>query len=300
MKAKFFIVNKNEVGKLRNVLRKFGVSRKLQTQLFRHQTGEVRLNGQETFSKAEVTEGDLIEVTFPVEPAHPYFVPYDEPLDILFEDDYLLVLNKPPYQLSMPSFDQPAESIANRVLAYYQKQGYANQQLHFINRLDRLTSGVIVLAKHQWVQGAFDLLNKDEGVHKEYIAVTPPSTGILEHHGFLDFPIGRTKDSIIEREVRLDGRESLTEYRRISQSPLFDVFEVRLHTGRTHQVRVHFKHVGLPLIGDDLYGGNMEMELKRQALHCHSMSFEHPITRKRLNLKAPLPKDLEELLNDKA
>lgn len=245
----------------------------------------------------EVEKGDCLQVIFPDEAAHPYIQPVDLPIDILYEDDHFLLVDKPAELLSNPSFNQPAESIANRVLNYYLQKGCRHLTLHLVTRLDRNTSGVLFFAKHKWAHSLMDQVLRKQEMKKIYLAMTPPSEGILDDHGLLDFPIARSEESIIERIVADHGKASLTEYWRVESGERGDLFKINLHTGRTHQIRVHFNHVGLPLLGDTLYGGDDTVGIMRQALHCQSLSFDHPFTSEKMHIEAELPDDFQQLLN---
>lgn len=257
----------------------------------------VYVNGLTKKMYEKLQAGDLLSIVMPQEPAHPYIQAVEAPLHILFEDDHLLIINKAAGLLSNPSFYDPEESVSNRVLHYYQSQAYDNQTIHLVTRLDRYSSGILIFAKHKYSHSLMDRLLRDQNIDRIYLAATPPSQGILEDHGCLDFPIGRSPSSIIERQVSPDGKVSLTEYWRINHSVHGDLFKVRLHTGRTHQIRVHFSHVGLSLLGDDLYGQGDSAYFQRQALHCWQSSFVHPITGDPLNIEAPLPDDFENFLS---
>lgn len=284
LKIKDFLANKNYSNKLIKSLKiKEGAG--------------VWVNGSHRKMYEALAEGDQLQVIMPVEKAHPHIQPAAGPLDILFEDDHLLIINKPAGLLSNPSFNYPQESISNRVLHYFKEQGYENQTIHLVTRLDRQSSGILVYAKHSYAHALMDRLLRVQGVERFYLAACGPSHSILDDHGEIDFPIGRSEQSIIERCVRSDGKASLTEYWRLAQSEAGDLFKVQLHTGRTHQIRVHFSHLGLPLLGDELYGAPACSYFDRQALHCWQMSFIHPFKHERLTLKAPLSLDFQAFID---
>ena len=244
----------------------------------------------------EVEVGDHLRISFPDEAAHPYIQPVAAPLDILYEDEHFLLVDKPATLLSNPSFNCPEESISNRVLHYYLENDYQHLTLHLVTRLDRNTSGVLLFAKHKWAHSLMDQILRKQEMERKYLAMTPPSQDILDSHGFLDFPIARSEDSIIERIVADHGKASLTEYWRLESEERGDLFKIKLHTGRTHQIRVHFNHVGLPLLGDTLYGVDNTDYIDRQALHCQSLSFIHPFTLENMQIEAGLPDDFQQLL----
>lgn len=282
--------------RLRTYLKKKGFSRRLLSRIIQDSDDNISVN--EAFHRLNeyVETGDKVEISLPPEERHPRIIPSKKEIDILYEDDHLLILNKEPGLLSTVSWEDPDEAITNRILGYYIGKSYPNQTIHLVTRLDRYTSGAMIIAKHQLAHAKMDQLLRKGEIDKEYYAIVPPSKDVIESHGFIDEPIGRSKNSIIEHEVSPDGKESLTEYQRLETLSEGDLLKVRLHTGRTHQIRVHFSHIGLPLIGDTLYGGTEQKYLKRQALHCSKLTFRHPFTHEKLEIETPLPEDMENWL----
>lgn len=236
-------------------------------------------------------------------------------LDIRYEDEALLVVNKPPGILIHPTTTEDENSLATLIKNYYQEQGW-KLSLHPVSRLDRNTSGLVVFAKFPEIQGALI----KQGMQKEYLALV---TGTLPaDHGIIDMPIARKPGSIIEREVNPDGKPCKTEYwvvsnnkdRRINKEgcdtgmlwllpkiqehashfpgePL-SLVRCRLHTGRTHQIRVHFASIGCPLWHDNLYG-KIPGPPQRHGLHSYKISFIHPWTGIKLEVVSLLPGDME-------
>ena len=237
-------------------------------------------------------------------------------LDIRYEDEALLVVNKPPGLLVHPTVKEDNETLSGRIGRYYRQQGW-HLNLHPVSRLDRNTSGLVVFAKLPEIQG--QLIK--QGMQKEYLALV---TGILPSgHGIIDFPIARKTGSIIEREINAEGRPCKTEYWVISSTDrLFEVkteaavpgmysadppsgpetsaakTEARLSlvrcllfTGRTHQIRVHFASIGCPLWHDNLYG-DIPGPPRRHGLHAYKISFVHPWTHTALEITSALPEDL--------
>ena len=151
----------------------------------------------------------------------------------------------------------------------------------------------MMFAKHRVVHAWMDQALREKTIQKKYLALVHDNS-TLEAHGFIDAPIGRHEGSIINRCVSEDGKPSLTEYWKKETLVGAELVEILLHTGRTHQIRVHFSWIGAPLVGDDLYGGVKDELLDRQALHCHSLTFIHPMTKKELIIEAPLPKDMRQ------
>ena len=235
-------------------------------------------------------------MVIPPEGEHETVVPSHIPLDILFEDDYLLIVNKPQGTASIPSQLHPDQSMANRVKGYLQSTRTQDCVTHVVTRLDRDTTGVMMFAKHRVVHAWMDQALRNKTIQKTYHAIVSKQD-VLKEHDLIDAPIGRTDDSIINRCVRPDGKPSLTEYWLEETYQHSQLVKIRLHTGRTHQIRVHFSWLGCPLLGDDLYGGEKSEPLVRQALHCSQLDFVHPMTGEKMCVKAPLPTDMAEWIN---
>ncbi|MEG6584551.1 RluA family pseudouridine synthase [Dendrosporobacter sp. 1207_IL3150] len=251
--------------------------------------GILTLNGVAVPITAIVSPGDSIalswEETCNIEPKH-------IPLEICFEDDFLMVINKPAGLLVHPTVKENKDTLANGVLFYFREQDLP-YSFHPVHRLDRNTSGLILIAKYSHIQ---NLLSADniKNIKRIYTAVV---SGILENDtGVISDPIGRKTSSIIEREVRDDGQPAVTYYRRLASYKNANLIELELLTGRTHQIRVHLSHIGHPLLGDDLYGGSQQL-IGRQALHASKLIFEHPITKNPTTVTSPLPNDINSLLN---
>ena len=208
-------------------------------------------------------------------------------LDIRYEDEALLVVNKPPGVLVHPTTKEDANTLSARISRYFRQQGW-HLNLHPVSRLDRNTSGLVVFAKLPEIQG--QLIK--QGMQKEYLALV---TGVLPSgHGVIDSPIARKPGSIIEREVNAVGKPCKTEYWVISTAKTeahLSLVRCRLFTGRTHQIRVHFASIGCPLWHDNLYGKIPGPPL-RHGLHAYKISFEHPWTRTNLEITSALPEDL--------
>ncbi|WP_409274454.1 RluA family pseudouridine synthase [Neobacillus sp. SCS-31] len=257
--------------------------------------GSIEANGLEVTVRYVLSEGDLISVAFPLEEPSEGLNGEDIPLVILYEDDYLIVLNKPAAMNTIPSREHPYGSLANGLVGYYEKTGLKATS-HIVTRLDRDTSGLVLVAKHRHVHHLLSKQQKSGGVKREYEAFVEGE--FTEESGTIEQPIGRKADSIIEREVRPDGQYACTQYQVTGVCRgLFSRVRLRLETGRTHQIRVHLAYIGHPLLGDDLYGGDVSL-IQRQALHCRWVSFYHPFLQKQVSFEAPLPRDMAALLKE--
>lgn len=206
-------------------------------------------------------------------------------VDIAYEDEDIVVYDKPPFLPVHPSLRHYDDTLANAFAAHY--EGIAFRP---INRLDKNTSGLCVCAKNRLAAAKLT-----ESIEKVYYAIVD---GNIDHAGRISAPIGRTGDSIIKRCVREDGKSAVTSYTPIAHDNGRTLLRIVLETGRTHQIRVHFAHIGFPLCGDDMYGGDCGM-IERQALHCGEVGFVHPITGRHITLKAELPQDMQRLMEIK-
>ena len=232
--------------------------------------GALLLNGSPVTVRHVMNKGDRLEVHFPCETPSENLIPYDKELEIIYEDAYLIIVNKPQMQNCAPSREHPHGSLVEQVLAYYTKKGEKINP-HIVTRLDRNTSGLVVFAKFGHVHHLFSKVK----FKKEYVAL---AYGQTQSSGVIEAPIARRSDSIIKREVNDKGKYAKTVYQRLMQNETASLCKIKLLTGRTHQIRVHFEYIGHPLIGDDLYGGNHPC-VHGQALHCCSVEFIHPIYR---------------------
>ncbi|WP_338472184.1 RluA family pseudouridine synthase [Niallia sp. XMNu-256] len=253
--------------------------------------GKISVNQQEVTVRYLLQHNDVLTVIFPVEQPSVGLNPENIPLDIRYEDDYLLVVNKPSEMNTIPSREHPTGSLANGLIHYFNRLGL-QATAHIVTRLDRNTSGLVLVAKHRHIHHLLSEQQKNGGIERTYEAFVEGQ--LKQKSGRIEAPIGRKEDSIIEREVRDDGQYALTHFQVLQQLPSFTWIQLRLETGRTHQIRVHLSHIGHPLVGDDLYGGKLDL-MDRQALHCKRLQFRHPLLEKTLVLTGELPEDLKRL-----
>ena len=239
----------------------------------------VKLNGDIVHMRALVKNGDVIEITLPNEDSE-NIEPMDIPIDIVYEDDYLIAVNKPKNMPVHPSRGNHLPTVANAIRAYI---GHPFV-FRAVNRLDRDTSGIVLIAKDR-LSGAKLYQNmKERKFEKTYVAVVE---GIPNVRGIIDAPIVREEEGSIKRVVRDDGKKCITEYELISTDECGNsLIKVIPHTGRTHQIRVHMAHIGHPLVNDFLYGTRGE---ETYSLHCASLSFPHPFTNEMITVNAEIP-----------
>lgn len=248
----------------------------------------ILLNGQPTFAKTALREQDVLCILVPEETgSEESILPVKMSLDILYEDEDILVLNKPADMPVHPSAGNYENTLANGVAWYYRQQG-ETFVYRCINRLDRDTTGVLVLAKNPLSGALLSTQMKQRRIRRTYLALTD---GIPPEKGTVRAPIARVNDSVITREVNFERSEpAVTHYERLAVSNGYALVELHLETGRTHQIRVHMNYIGCPLPGDFLYHPVFD-RIGRQALHSFQLEFEHPITKEPLRFLAPVPED---------
>lgn len=241
--------------------------------------GGMQIDGVPARTIDRVHAGQTVTVRMPQET--PRIEAVEMPLDIVFEDDSLLVINKPPFIAVHPSAGRPEPTVANGVVAHLQRIGTPGS-FHPVNRLDRNTSGLLLAGKNPHAVHA--LVGRTQ---KQYLAIV---CGALQGEGLIDAPLRVREGSYLTRQVGVGGKQSRTRYTVLCTSGDLSLVRLQLETGRTHQIRAHMAYIGHPLVGDTMYGS--DERLPRHALHCTRMSFVHPLTGKPLDLTAPLPQDM--------
>lgn len=272
-------------------LRKRGFSHHVITGLKRIPEG-ICLNGVWAYTTQKLKEGDVLTIHLVELESSPGILPAPVPFDIVYEDQDLMIVNKPADTPIHPSQGNYDNTLANGVAHYYAQQGIP-YIYRCINRLDRDTTGLLILAKHG-VSGAIlstQMMNRQ--IKRTYRALVEGHTPL---EGTIDAPIARKEGSTIERCVNYEsGERAVTHYRRLSQEISeknrlpFSRLELRLETGRTHQIRVHMQSIGHPLLGDTLYRPENPFERPHQALHSYALEFKHPITLENMRFSVPEP-----------
>ena len=257
----------------------------------------ILLNGLPAFGRTVLKEHDILRILVPEEiRSEESIIPVNIPLNILYEDEDILVLNKPSDMPVHPSAGNYENTLANGV-AWYYKQKNESFVYRCINRLDRDTTGVLVLAKNPLSGALLSTQMKQRQIRRTYLALTD---GITPEKGTISAPIARMDDSVITREVNFEhGETAITHYERLAVSDGYSLVELHLDTGRTHQIRVHMKYIGCPLPGDFLYHPVFD-RISRQALHSFQLEFTHPITGKPMRFLAPVPKDFQDAFRERA
>ncbi len=277
---------------VKELLKHNKISVAMTTKLKKKDNG-IMLNGQRVFVTAKLSKGDILELLTESEEAFSEFIyPTEGYLDIIYEDEDFLVINKPPYLPVHPSKGHPYDSLAN-IVAYYYKQKNQNFTFRCVNRLDKDTSGVTIIAKNAYAHELMRRLNVENKIHKTYYAIVHGKP--IPSSGKIDLPIYRPEEATIKRIVDLKGKQAITVYETVKSNEKLSLVKINLITGRTHQIRVHFSHIGHPLAGDFLYGDENDGIIARQALHCGEINFVHPVSGKSMVLKAELPNDMTKI-----
>ncbi|GAA0101136.1 RluA family pseudouridine synthase [Paraclostridium bifermentans] len=251
----------------------------------------VLVNG--TFKKPSTTieKGDLIEVKIEEDMAN--FMPQDLNLEVIYDDFDLIMVNKPPFIVVHPTKSHNINTIANGITDYIIKRN-EKVKIRFVNRLDMNTSGLVIVAKNAYAHYTLSKDMSDDKVIKKYITIVK---GIIkDDFGTINEPIYRPGEDSIKRVIDDRGQESVTHYKVLERLNDATVLEIKLETGRTHQIRVHMSHIGHGIIGDELYGYVDEELINRQALHAYSLEFNQPRTKESLKFKAEIPQDMKELI----
>ncbi|GFH42792.1 pseudouridine synthase [Lactococcus hodotermopsidis] len=282
---------------LKNLLKKHGISKKLLAKI-KFDGGDLQVNGKPQNAIYRLSKYDVVTVEIPFELATETLKQQEMALSIVFEDDHFLVLDKPAGIASVTGLNYPDSTMSNFVAGYLKARDYDNQKVHVVTRLDKDTSGLMLFAKHGYAHSLMDKMLQKKALTKKYFALVQRSQQ-LENSGEIIAAIGRKEGSIIERTVVADTHPSAkfahTSYEIVDKNKEFVLVDIQLHTGRTHQIRVHFAYLGSPLLGDELYGGS-RLKIARQALHCHFLKFKHPFSGEEIMLASALPADMRELL----
>lgn len=256
-------------------------------------TNGILLNGEWVHINHLLKENDMLTLSWLEPHKETNIEAIAMPLDIIYEDEDIIIINKASNVPIHPSMGNHNNTLANGIM-YYFNQKDEDFTYRCMNRLDRDTTGLTIIAKNCQSAGILSRSIQKREVHRTYLAICE---GLVEESGTINAPIARKNDSTIERCIDFEkGETAITHFQRIdyNNKKNLSLVKLQLETGRTHQIRVHMKHIKHPLIGDFLYNPNLT-DIKRQALHSYSLEFEHPITKKKLYLTASLPEDMQKL-----
>lgn len=290
---KLAYINSSKYSNVKEVLKaEFSMSGRLLLKL--KNLNKIYLNGNVTSVNHPVLENDLIECYLDYEEDNSNIVPTEMPLNIIYEDEAYIVVNKPAGIPVHPSMDHYTDSLSNGIAFYFNQIGL-KKKIRPVNRLDKDTSGIVIFAKNEYIQECLVRQMKSKEFIKRYIAVVNGNLDNLE--GTINAPIARKEGSIIERCVSETGDIAITHYKVLKRKTDFDIVECILETGRTHQIRVHFAYLGHSLLSDTLYGTSSSL-INRQALHAYEVEFTHPLSKKKVKYIATVPEDLNKLMEN--
>ncbi|MFV9510434.1 RluA family pseudouridine synthase [Tepidibacillus sp. LV47] len=270
---------------------KLQLSGRMIQKLTRHRG--IQINGKKSYLAYPLKKGDRLQIK--IFEREDYGVePEPIPLEVLYEDDHVLVANKPAGISVHPTEKNQRGTLAHAIAFYYQTKGLQTKVRH-IHRLDKDTTGAILIAKHSLAQSILDKDLRERKISREYLAIV---SGIPEpKQGTIDEPIGRDRHHPTRRRVSKTGDRAVTHYQVLeTMNNEAALVKLYLDTGRTHQIRVHMSYIGHPLFGDSLYGGPLK-GIQRQALHAAKLIFFHPFTKEKVEVEAPMPEDMVQLLS---
>lgn len=257
--------------------------------------GLILVNHKRRFTSYKLAIGDVVHFKLGQEKENKWLHAKNKPIDIVFETDQYLIINKPAGLLSIPSRYEDNDSVVNRVMAYLQQKKDNFSKPHIVTRLDRDTSGLVIIGKNSIAHAKFNQLDKNTDFIKKYHAIVHNKFKPDELDGKIALPIGKI-DTSVKRHITNDGKKALTLYHVLNQNGQKSLVDIRLATGRTHQIRVHFAAIGHPLYGDKLYG--IEDNFSRQALNCYRLEFVDPFSNKSQIVKITDPEDMQELIKN--
>lgn len=288
MELKYIKTETDDYKTIRQILKQeFKMSSNLTLKLKKNE--KLLLNSKFTYLDKPLTPGDIISAVIDFDEDNSNIVPVKMNLDILYEDDYLLIVNKPAGIPVHPSIEHYEDSLSNGI-KYYFDSIKLHRKIRPVNRLDRNTSGIVIFAKNAYVQERLVSQMNTKDFKKTYIAICE---GPFEQSdGTINKPIARKKDSIIERCISEDGQVAITHFHILEEKNNISKVEIYLETGRTHQIRVHMAYIKHPIIGDDLYGKSSSL-INRQALHAFKVYFIHPIDKRKIEITSELPIDMQ-------
>lgn len=274
-------------------LEEFLLDNKISGRLFRrlYRVRNIFVNGEFKRKDRSLKKGDIVSIK--IEDEEENILPEPIPLEIIYEDMDLLVLNKQPFMVVHQTKSHQKNTLSNGISYYFKTKGI-NRKIRFVNRLDMDTSGILLVAKSPFAHQQMALQFENNEVVKRYIVVV---AGIVKKdQDIIDLPIGREEEKSIKKTVTNKGKEAITKYKVIERYKEASLLDVQILTGRSHQIRVHLNHMGHPIIGDTLYYKSSKY-IKRQALHSHYLKAKLPRSKEDIEFKAPIPNDIQKLID---
>ncbi|MBQ7104000.1 MAG: RluA family pseudouridine synthase [Anaerotignum sp.] len=254
----------------------------------------ITVNGKWEFVNKCLQEHDILETVFLDDGSSENIPSVEMPLDIVYEDEDVLVLNKAAKLPIHPTKGYEYASLANGVVCYYEKQGIPFV-FRSINRIDKNTTGLVIVAKNMLSGSILGESMRNREIRRTYLAITE---GELPEKGTVDLPIGRREGSAVERCIDPNGAKAVTHYERLHYANGYSLAKISLETGRTHQIRLHMRAIGHPLPADELYNPDFTV-IERHALHSWKLEFPHPITKEILSFEQEMPEDMKNIFNRK-
>lgn len=290
-KLTYTIGEEKEGKKLINFLKSGGlnISTRLCRKLMRG--GYITINGERAINSDILKRGDIVDILLETNDTQDV-EPVDIPIDIIYEDMDLLIVNKPPFMVVHPTKSHQLDTLANGVTNYF-KNTKQRCIVRLVNRLDRDTSGLVIIAKSQYAHQQMAKKLQENMIKKFYIAIVE---GEITGGGTIDLPIDRPSEDSMKREVIAGGQRAVTHYEAIASSKDMSALLIRLETGKTHQIRVHMSAIGHPIIGDTLYGRESP-SINRQALHAFRLKFKSIRGEEEMTIESPIPSDMQKLLD---
>lgn len=275
------------------LIKEFNVSTRLKNKLINNKL--VLLNDSFVDTRTIANIGDIITIVLNYDEDNSNIYPVKMNLDIIYEDDYLLLINKPSGIPVHPSILHFKDSLSNGIKFYFDSIGL-NKKIRAVNRIDLGTSGLVLFAKNEYIQECLIKQMNNNLFKKTYLAIVEGK--LSNKTGTISLPIARKENSIIERCISQLGQSAITEYKVQKEFDNYSLIECVLKTGRTHQIRIHMAHIGNPLLGDTLYNKNTNQTnlISRQALHSYKMDFIHPISKKHVEFISPIPNDFKNII----
>ncbi len=252
----------------------------------------IKVNGKVIKLRYTLKEDDVLELIINKEESQ-NIEPENLNIEVVYEDEDLLIVNKPPYMVVHPSKSHAAGTLANGIM-YHFKENRDSSIVRLVSRLDMNTSGLVMIAKNQYAHMTLAKASDENKINKVYLAVIHGKLDPQE--GTIDLPIGRMSEDDIKRKVMDEGQRSVTHYKTIDSFEEGSIVELKLETGRTHQIRVHLSHLGHPIYGDTLYGIENDEVISRQALHAYKLELPHPKTGTIIEVCSNIPEDIKKLI----
>ena len=283
-----YLVTDNKYESINQLLKtEFKISSRLMSKLINNK--KVFINNIVCDTRIKPKENDQITIKLNMEEDSSNIQSVKMKLNIIYEDEGILVIDKPAGIAIHPSLRHYYDNLSSGVKYYYEQIGL-KKKIRPVNRLDIDTSGIVIFAKNEYIQEHLIRQMKDSTFKKEYLCIV---SGILEKkEETIDCPIARKEKSIIERCVRDDGQQAITHYKVINEKDNYSLVKCKIETGRTHQIRVHMAYIGHPILSDSLYGKKSDL-INRQALHCYKQSFINPSSNENMMFQSDLPKDMK-------